>query len=78
MAGKRKQSKQEKEGVIRDNEVVTLDEFKARMGLADWAWRKARQEADNYGITLSVQQGKRVYVSGKLWHQFLLKKCGAA
>ncbi len=73
-ASNRKKRKSDKAGVIRNDEVVTLTEFKARMGLADWAWRSARREAEKMGITLCVYQGNNAYISGKVWHDYLLRK----
>lgn len=74
----RKKRKSEKSGVIRNDEVVTLTEFKDRMRMSDWAWRSARREAEKLGISLCVFQGNNAYISGQVWHAYLLEKSSQA
>lgn len=73
-ASNRKKRRSDKPGVIRNDEVVTLTEFKDRMRMSDWAWRSARREAEKLGISLCVFQGNNAYISGKVWHEYLLLK----
>jgi len=46
-------------GVINAQEVYTLDEAKARLGLADWAFRKAQRAG-----LVTHKIGRRKYVRG--------------
>lgn len=71
-----KRKKTNKPGVVRNDEVLTLPEFKERMGMQDWAWRKACHKARSLGIELCTYQGNHGYVSGQVWHAYLIRKSG--
>jgi len=58
-------------GVIRADEAYTLDEFKRRVGFQSAALRRARRA----GLRL-LREGKRKYVLGRDWIDYLLKTAG--
>lgn len=58
-------------GVIRADEAYTLEEFKRRVGFQDAALRRARRA----GLRL-LREGKRKYVLGRDWIDYLLKTAG--
>jgi hypothetical protein len=53
-------------GVVSIFECYRLDEFRRRMGLGDLAFREVRRR----GLRV-VKIGKRVYVRGKDWMDFV-------
>ncbi len=53
-------------GVINTAECYRLDEFRRRAGLGDLAFREVRKR----GLRV-VKVGKRVYIRGKDWADFL-------
>lgn len=58
-------------GVIRADEAYTLEEFKRRVGFQNAALRRARRA----GLRL-LREGKRKYVLGRDWIDYLLKSAG--
>lgn len=59
-------------GSISEVEVLTLDCFRRRLGLTISAWRSMRSAG-----APAVRIGKRTYVSGRLWCQWIEAQASA-
>lgn len=55
-------------GIISDSESYTVDEFRRRLNIGAKLWRKLQAQG------LKVREaGRRRFVTGRDWHEFLLR-----
>ena len=58
-------------GPIESGVAYPLQDFLARTGQGEWAWRSARKNAAKLGITLRRQHGSQAWVLGSDWIRYL-------